>query len=375
VNDEQPEVKKSRRAQRREATGGASDAEPSADRIEEAGSAETTPEGADTTDAAGAVREANRQARRAAAAKRRTGRDRQRERAAEIGLDTGEMVDDAVARGTDAAVRWLRRNFNVLQWIIVIGVAGWIAWEIYSWREARARAQSSDVLARGLHVQRGKIGDPSSAGDTDIRGFADTRPVFASADAQLAKAEAVFREAKETRPGKPIAVAAQLSLAGVLHDQGKHADARAAYEAILASPVGEKDPELRGRALEGLALVDEAEGKVDAAIKRYKELENADISGFTPLARYQHARLLSGKGDREGAIALLKKVRETTKPSSPMEMPSYVSQAALALLEELDPEGASESIAQKAVQDALEQLQLGKEADPVQPSPVDLEGQ
>jgi hypothetical protein len=354
VSDEQQQ-KLSRRAQRREALG-------TDEQRPEQGpdAAEAPDEGVAEGSATETIREENRRSRRAAAAKRRN--KLERERALDVGLDAGEMVDDAVARGTDAAAKWVKRHFNALQWIIVIGVGGWIGYEIYTWRQNKAEARSTDALMLAVSAERGKIGSPGDEGKSDVRGYTDGRRVFATADARHAAAKEAYSKAESMRPGKPIDTLADLGLAGLAYDEGKHADARKLYEAVENSELAKKDPDVRGRAMEGTALTLEAEGKTDAAIKRYKELESAELMGFTLLARYGQARLLHAKGDDVSAKELLKKVVDaTSKKEKADEPPAYTEQAARDLLESIDPEalgGEMGSVAKDALDKALQQLQL-----------------
>jgi tetratricopeptide (TPR) repeat protein len=266
------------------------------------------------------------------------------------------MVDDAVARGTDAAVKFVQKHFNVVQWIIVLGLAVWIGWEIHSWRRSNAEERSTDALIEAVRAEQAKLGSPEDEGKPDIRGGADARRVLPSPEARVAAAEKGYRAAATTRPGAPVETLSELGLAGVLYDGGKHADAQKLYEKVLASDLARKDPDVRGRALEGIALCLEAAGKVDDAFKRYKELENADLgTAFTAAARFSQARILHTQGKTPEAKELLQKVVEATKPE-PGEPPGYIGQAARDLLESIDPGAAQGTVAQDAVEKALEQL-------------------
>ena len=70
------------------------------------------------------------------------------EDAALAALDAGEIVDDALARATYTATVWLKRNFNVVQWVVVVLVAGGIGWQIYTWRTAKTTANRPQLTPK-----------------------------------------------------------------------------------------------------------------------------------------------------------------------------------------------------------------------------------
>jgi hypothetical protein len=331
---EQDQQGQSRRERRRAAE---AEAEAEAPGEQEASPAEPQDEPRPT--ATESIAEENRKARRAAAAKRRAQRD-VRERPAPSGLDAGEVVDDALARGTDVTMKWLRRHFNTVQWVLVLGFAGWMAWEIYSWRADKNAAKASDALIKALAAEQ------------------EETP-------RLDQAAEAYRQAENARKGSNTALLAKLGLAGVAYDQGKYGDAITLYQEVAASDLTKADPDARGRALEGVALSLEGKGDLDGALKKLGELENADIRGFGDLARYQKARILHRKGDDAQAKDLLVKLLEKFKkdkpatPSSPMAQtpPSYLEAASRELLERIDPKALPTPSADEALQKALREFQ------------------
>ena len=65
------------------------------------------------------------------------------------------MVDDALARSTHAAAGFLRAHFNKVQWVIMIGLVGWIGWEVYSWRHERDAEKATNALFKALSAETG----------------------------------------------------------------------------------------------------------------------------------------------------------------------------------------------------------------------------
>jgi tetratricopeptide (TPR) repeat protein len=304
-----------------------------------------------------AAPEENRRARRAAKSKGKVERERERREAAMTGLDAGERVDDAFSRAADRSLKWLKEHFNIVQWLIVGGIASWIGFQIYTWRAEKAAAKVSDALASAIEAEQGKIAAADQEGKRDSRGELDVRRAFATDADRLKAAEDAYR--KLSGSGSTSGGLAKLGLAGVLYDQGKYDDAQKLYSEVLGSELGKVDPDARGRSLEGIGICLEAKGDKDAALKKFGELENADIPGFRELAMYHQGRILHAKGDDGPAKEKLLKVTEKLgkEPSSPTEPPSYLLHAARDLLVRIDPSAAPPQSGDDALQKALEAAQ------------------
>ncbi|HVU04805.1 MAG TPA: tetratricopeptide repeat protein [Polyangiaceae bacterium] len=327
--------------------------------------APAVPEGGGGSGAAAPAQPENRRARRAAASaagkkKGASAARPPRPGAAEsaFGLDASERVDDAFARASDRAVRFLKDHFNVVQWLIVALVATWIGMQIYTWRSEKTAAKVGALLSDAIAADLGKVGAPDQEGKRDERGSVDARRIFQTDEARLAAARDAYQKVSAERPGTAAAGLAKLGLAGVYYDQGKYGDARKLYEEVLASDLAKQDPESKGRALENLGLALEASGDKDGALKRFGELENADIAGFGELALYHQGRLLHEKGDDPAAIEKLKKAVERLgkEKTSPTDPPSYLAQTARALLERIDPKSVPPPSQDEAIRKALEQF-------------------
>ena len=313
----------------------------------------------------------NRRARRAARASARKKSNRERQRPAEVGLDTGERVDDALSRATDTSARWIKGHFNIVQWLIVAAIASWIGWQIYSWRSDKASAKTGDALAEAVNADLGRVGGTED--DPDTRSI-DTRRSFSTEDDQLAAAKAGYEKVIAEKPSSLSVEMARLGLAGVLYDQGKYDEAKSLYDGVASSELAKVDPEARGRSMEGSGLSLEGKGDKDGALKRFGELENIDVPGFRELALFHQARLLHEKGDDDGAKERLKKVVEKLgkeKESTALDSHGYLLESARALLERIDPKAVPPPSSDEALKRAIEQFQK-KLPGGVTPMPIPL---
>jgi tetratricopeptide (TPR) repeat protein len=294
-------TKASKRAQRRAA------GEESPDNPVEDAEQDASPEAGEKPEAAPvAAPSPNRQARRQAAAKARADRKRERTEATAVGLDAGEMVDDALVRVTDKLSRFGRRHWNTIQWVIGLGLIGGFGYQVYTWRMRSVNAQTSDALFEAALAERGTIGDPKEQGKPDSNGIIEPTPIFESEAARQAAALAAYQKAAQERPGTPAEGFARLGEGGVQLELGKPDEALAAFDRVLASSVAQAQPEIRAGALEGRGLALESKGDLPGARKAFEEL--GAIAGHENQAWYQQARLAHAQGDQEAAKALLNKL-------------------------------------------------------------------
>ena len=285
-----------------------------------------------------AIRDRNRRMREKTAAGRRSRRE-ERETAAAQGLDAGEVVDDALARAAHTSFVWLRKNFNIVQWVAVVGVAGGMAWGIYDYRANRNREKETDALMDAVDAQRGRV--PPSEGEDPGASPEDVRQQFPSDQARLRAAEEGYAKVAADDGDSATAIFAKLGQAGVLFDEGKYDEALAEYNAVKNSALAEHDVDVKGRVLESIGLCLEAKKDLDAALGTFRELENKDLPGFATLAKYHQARILFAKGEKEKALGLIKEVREKLgKDRKPGEPAGYLEIAARELLRTIDPAAA-----------------------------------
>ncbi|HLV21862.1 MAG TPA: tetratricopeptide repeat protein [Polyangiaceae bacterium] len=315
------------------------------------------------------ARERSREVRDAAR-RRRAQRSKERERARSHGLDTGELVDDALARGTQAASSFLKRNASLVQWLVFLLIIGGIGWQIYSWRRNKQLEKASDQLIEAVRADLGNVG---TGGPDEI----DPLPSFATAAEREKAAKEAYERAAAAHPGKPIAVMAKLGLAGVLYEQGKYDPAISAYREVRDSKLAGQSTDIRYRAIEGIGLAQEAKGELDAAMKTFKELGVSDVVGFANLGTYHQARLHLAKGDKEEAKQLLSKLNEKLqKDKAPLETSGYLSNAVEELLTEIDPTAVKRAPANlmqdpAQLQELLRQMQqqMPAQGAPTAPSP------
>jgi tetratricopeptide (TPR) repeat protein len=311
-------AKLSKRAQRRKALEEGAEPETGAEGSDEETGAEEPP-AAEPVAAKAPEEPSNRKGRRTAAAKARALRKRERAEASAIGLDASEIVDDAFVRVTDKVSRFLKKRANTLQWVIVLGVVGWLGWEVYQWQMGRVEARSSDYLFEGVQAENGRVGDPEEKGKADNRGIIDPSPIYKTHEERLNAALKDYEEAALERPSAAPAAFALLGKGGVLLELGKNDEALAAYEAARASPASEKNDVIRAGALEGIGLAREGKNDLEGAQKAFEELQQ--LPGYEPLAMYQRARIKDRAGDKAGAKELLNKVFEKLGPPPPAGMP------------------------------------------------------
>jgi hypothetical protein len=305
----------------------------------------------------------------AAAEKRREQRQKERQQAAAVGLDAGERVDDALVRATDRAGRFVKRHFNVMQWVFVGAIAVWIGVQVFSYRKLKGEAKVGDALGKGAHAALAPLDkdeEPSAPGMP-----ADLGPKYDNDAARLKAAREGYEAAIALKKSEGSVLIAELGLAGLDLDEGKAAEARARYERIKSAPYAQKDSELRGRALEGIALSHEAANDNEAALKAYREVENSGIEGFVEMAMLAQARILAEKGDTAPAKEVLDKLQKRLeKAENKAEKTFYLGptlQALKALIapdEPVTPEPGSMDDLQKTLQELSKKM--GAQSQPVQ---------
>jgi tetratricopeptide (TPR) repeat protein len=302
-----------------------------------------------------AIKDRNARVRAEAAEKRRARREREQGTAPRRNLDASEVMDDALARSTHAAAGFLRKHFNKVQWVIMIGLVGWIAWEVYSWRAARTAEKSTDALFKALAAETGKVGEEGSEVD-ERTGLTDKRRTFPNDEARLKAAKSEYQLASTTVSASAIALA-DLGAAGVAYDLGQYKEAQASFEKVKLSAAFSKDTDLKGRTLEGLGMSLEAQKNDDAALKQFRELASMDNANFAALGLYHQARILKAQGKNEDAIKLLDKAGEkllTLKDNQAAI--KYLRVSVLELFETLDSKKAKELGEKLTPADMLKQL-------------------
>jgi tetratricopeptide (TPR) repeat protein len=381
VSDDNPADKLSRRARRRAAQD--QDEKPASTRAstkkQKARSPE--PEGHHESEANEAgtagIRDRNLRMREEAARRRRQKREGERKVAVAQGLDTSEMVDDALARATHSTTQWLRKHFGVLQWLIVVMLVGGVAWLVYDLRARRTHERAADDLMDGVWAELGRTrAAPADLGQTPFdTGLVDTRPTYDDDQARLRAALEAYREAEQDHGDWDGVVLTRMGVAGTQQQAGKFKEAKDLYEKIRDSQAATWDFDLKARAVEGIGLCWEALKNDEAALEAFRKLESLDARAYRPLAQYHQARILDRQGKTDKAKELAKKAFEKlSKDSSPESGPSFTLQAVRELLTELDP-GALMEAEQRALAEQIKRMQqsMGKASGSDDASSTELE--
>jgi predicted negative regulator of RcsB-dependent stress response len=281
-------------------------------------------------------------------------------------LEAGEIVDDALARSTQAAGAWLKKNANAVQWVVIVCLVGWVGYAIYNYRAGRAAEQASAKLSTAIRAERARVGTDETKPDPQS-GLVETRPAFATEELRLKAAEQQYRAIADGG-STSAATFAKLGLASVLYDEGKFADAKAAYQAVKDSKLATQDVAVKGRAIEGIGISMEAAGDKDGALKAFGELSNIDALGFNALGAYHQARLSDAAGNTEKAKEYLKDAQkrldtlasaEGSKKALGGGNSGYLQQAVRDLQRRVDPSAVpapSSSLTAEQIQELTEQI-------------------
>lgn len=372
-------TKLSKRAQRRAAGEGAdegaaaegtSESEPG-DNPDEAAAEGAAPGGA-TAPAP------NRQQRRTAAAKARAMRKQERAEATAIGLDAAEIVDDALVRFTDKAGRLARRHWGWIQWVIGLGMISALGYHLYSWRANISAGKLTDALALALAQENGTIGDPEQQGKVNANGVIDPTPIFEDDAARLNAALASYERAASQAANDPVGAFARLGQAGVAFELGKHDEALAAYDQVIAGSPAKAEAIILASALEGRGLVLEAKKDLPGALQAFEKL--ASVPGYENRALYQQARIKHALGDAAAAKAALNQLFSALGPPKAAsfgglpERTEFLRERAEQLASSVDPLEKDVKVPKPpmgadAVQQMLEQLQKSGAVQPAAPAP------
>ncbi len=329
-----------------------------------------------------AIKDRNARVRAEAAEKRRARREREEGTAPRRNLDASEVMDDALARSTHAAAGFLRKHFTKVQWVIMAGLVGWIGWEVYSWRSARAAEKSSDALFKALSAETAKVGSEPAVPD-ERTGLLDDRRSFPTEEERLKAAKSEYQLASGSVAAS-TSVLVDLGAAGVAYDLGQYKEAAAAYEKVKLSAAYPRDNDIKGRTLEGLGMALEAQKDDEGALRAFKELSNMDNASFAALGLYHQARILKAQGKQEDAIKLLDRAGEklvTLKDNQGAIR--YLRVSLLELLETLDaakaralgdkltpadfvqvgPSGAQQTLSAEKLKELIEEMQKRQAAE------------
>ena len=257
-------------------------------------------------------------------------------RAVGANLLPGEMVDDALARSTSAAGKWFRKNFHILQWVILAGAVGTGVFLFMNHRERTKAADASGDLARAVAAEHGLVMAEDKRSD-DEKEF-DHTPVFKTPEERADTAMASYNKVIEEAAGTGASILAKLGQAGISLEKKEWQAALEAFMVVQVSPLATADADVKGRAIEGAGFAKEGKGDLDGALLTFKELEAIDLKGYKELAMYHQARIHLAKGDKEKAKELLKAAREKlTVPSTDGPKSQFLERVVEETLRRIDP--------------------------------------
>ncbi|WP_437728649.1 tetratricopeptide repeat protein [Sorangium sp. So ce861] len=264
---------------------------------------------------------------------------RRREQAAgrrPVQLLPGEMVEDALSRMTTGAGRWIKKNFHVIQWGVLAALVATGGVLFYLSRTEKRDAVSTSALMSAVAADRGRVLAEDTRSEEE-KEFDVTR-TFKSADERSDTALAAYNKVIDEHGGSGAALLAKLGQAGVMLDKKDYDRALEAYGAVVSSPLAGADPDVKGRAIEGIGFAREGKGDLDGALASFKELEAIDMKGYKELALYHQARIQLAKGDSEKAKELLKSAHEKLQaPSTEGRSFQFLEAVVEEMLRKIDP--------------------------------------
>ncbi|HEU4412307.1 MAG TPA: tetratricopeptide repeat protein [Polyangiaceae bacterium] len=252
-------------------------------------------------------------------------------------LTTGEMVDDALARGMASLGKWARRNANNIQTALGLLILAGGAYGIYHWRTTSSAEEASSLLFQGVLADRGRVLEkdaPAPKADEEVY------PVYRDPNERITNALASYRATAQKFDGSGAAILARLGEAGMLLDKRAYDEALKAYTDVRSSALGQADVDVKGRAIEGAGFALEGKGDHEGALKAFRDLES--VAGFKELALYHQARLSAAKGDKTKALEFVRAGREALAAAAPEGKAQrvFVSEALDELHRSIDPASA-----------------------------------
>ena len=296
---------------------------------------------------AGPPKDKNKRVREQAARKMEEAKERAKSRAGRIGatgLDAGEMVDDAMARGFAAFTKWIKTNRRAIEFGIgglILAGAGYATWDWYSTKtteEASASLMLATVNASGV-VEKAEDKKEPSEDDERLKDI-DTRPRFDSYKAMREEALRTYRVAADEHAGTGAGILAELGEAGVLLERRDYDGAIKSLQAVLSTDLAKADESVRMAAKERMGMALEGKGDEAGAIAAYKELAASTLDNYKNLGLYHQARLSFDKGDKDEAKAKLLKIQERFKGKDSLKTTGadrYLTTQVDAMMRAIDP--------------------------------------
>jgi len=225
---------------------------------------------------------------------------------------TVDALADVPERFADLWQRFAAKVMAYFSRALLITVGGLIAftaaWGIGQWMEAR-REKATELLGKAIHIaeadllREGEKEDPEADPPRYKTAKERSDAVFKAVDAlsqQYGSSDAAKRGA--------------LLKAGLLYDQGKHAEAEAIYRSFIDSKPA--DASLLAMANEGLGLCAEARSDFAAAFASFDRQASEPFA--RDRARLHQARVYVKQGNKQKAIDMYKELLAKAGSQSPI---------------------------------------------------------
>ena len=198
-------------------------------------------------------------------------------------------------------------GITALTAVVIIGAV----WGVTSYLEHKSQA-ATESFGRAVKIYEADLLTDDMPAKTDEE---NPIPRFKTEKERAQATLAELDNFDKKYGGSATAREANLFRAGVLFDQGRFDEAGKLYDKVLD---GKGATPMALLAREGRGLVDEQQGRLDDALKQYRELEPKTGDFFRDRALWDQARVLQKKGDKTGAAAKLKELVEKV-PTSPLK--------------------------------------------------------
>lgn len=318
-------------------------------------------------DEAAPPKDRNKRVREQAARKMEEAKQSAKSRANRIGatgLDAGEMVDDAMARGFAAFTKWIKANRRAIELgvgLVIVGGAGYAAWD---WYATKTKNEASAALMEATKKANGVVEDPadkssSSEDEARLRDI-DPRPRFESYKTMREEALQSYRTAANEYGGRGAGILAKLGEAGVLLERKDYDGAIKTLDEVLATDLAKADESVRMAAKERMGMALEGKGDEAGALAAYKELAGSGLDTYKNLGLYHQARLSLAKGQKDDAKEKLTKLQERLSgKDSPKSAGGerYLTTQVNALMQQIDPSAASMAPSGELTPERLREIQ------------------
>ena len=251
-----------------------------------------------------------------------------------VQLDATEIAGDAIARAGSATGKWFKTNIRAIVAVMVLAAGSIAGFLVYTSHKETTIGAASDDLAKGVEADRAPTQKEDKRSDDDKK--KDPTVIYTNDDERTAKALAAYEKVANEHPGTGPAILAKLGAAGISLERGDYDKALEGFTQVATSDLANADPDVKGRATEGIGFAREGKKDLDGAMQTFKELES--VKNFDNLAKYHQGRVLLAKGDKDKAKEVLVELRKKIEvPSNDGPSETFLTEAVNELLASIDP--------------------------------------